>query len=269
MPQKISKPMYKEKELWGLILGGSSGLGWAAAQVLAKKGMSLCIYYRERRADAREAQARFQALSLETGVSILHYNVDATQKEQIARSLAELSERLPAEARFRLLLHSIAKGNLKAFLGQNNLTSTDFQLTAQNMAYSIVDWAQGLIALGRFAEDARILGLSSGGNQRAWSHYAAVSAAKTALEAIIRSMALEYAPLGIRANIVQAGMMNTRSFQLIPGSDDLAQFAKSRNPLGRMTKAEDVAKVIELLCRAESAWINGAIIPVDGGERLI
>jgi enoyl-[acyl-carrier protein] reductase I len=136
------------------------------------------------------------------------------------------------------------------------------------MAISLIDWVKIVFENKLFADDARVIGLSSEGNQKAWINYAAVSATKAALEAIIRSLALEYAPYGIRSNIVQAGITETASLNKIPGNELLKANAVYRNPFGRMTKTEDVANVIYLLCRDEASWINGAVIPVDGGERI-
>ena len=98
--------------------------------------------------------------------------------------------------------------------------------------------------------------------------YAAVSAAKVTLEAITRSIALEYAQFGIRANCIQAGVTNTASLRMIPASDDIKKHSLLRNPFDRLTLPEDVANVVYLLTKDEAEWINGTIIPVDGGEHI-
>ena len=54
----------------------------------------------------------------------------------------------------------------------------------------------------------------------------------------------------------------------IPGSDELKQHSLMRNPFKRLTTPEDVANVVYLLSKEEAAWINGSIIPVDGGEHI-
>ena len=95
-----------------------------------------------------------------------------------------------------------------------------------------------------------------------------MSAAKATLESIVRSMALEFAPVGLRVNCVQAGITETRSFQMIPKSDKLKEQAKKRNPFGRLTTPEDVADVVYLLILEEARWINGTVIKADGGESL-
>jgi NAD(P)-dependent dehydrogenase (short-subunit alcohol dehydrogenase family) len=102
----------------------------------------------------------------------------------------------------------------------------------------------------------------------AWKGYAAVAAAKVALESLSRSIALEFAPFGIRCNVIQAGITQTPALAAIPGSDHMKANAQLRNPFGRLTTPQDVANVIGLLASDEAAWINGEVIRVDGGEHI-
>jgi enoyl-[acyl-carrier protein] reductase III len=141
-------------------------------------------------------------------------------------------------------------------------------LTLQNMAISLYDWTKEIFKANLFAADARILAFTSEGSAKAWKHYGAVSAAKAALEAIMRNIALEFAPYGLRANCIQAGVTNTQSLQKIPGSAQLLEHAIKRNPFKRITTPADIANVVYLLCKDEAAWINGSVIPVDGGEHI-
>jgi len=133
---------------------------------------------------------------------------------------------------------------------------------------SLYEWAAAVLQRQLFTADARILSFTSDGSYRAVPNYAAVSAAKAALEAITRSMALEFAPYGVRANCIRAGITDTASLQRIPGSDVLLAYGKAHNPFQRLTTPADVANVVYLLCKNEAAWINGAIIPVDGGMHI-
>ena len=129
------------------------------------------------------------------------------------------------------------------------------------MGTSLLGWVQELHRRGLFAADARVVGLTSEGNEVAWKGYAAVAAAKVALESVSRAIAVEMAPYGIRSNIVQAGVTDTPALRLIPGSAHLKAAARRRNPFGRLTTPEDVARVIHLLCLPEAAWINGEVDP--------
>ena len=119
-----------------------------------------------------------------------------------------------------------------------------------------------------FADDVRVLSFTSEGNAKVWKNYGAISAAKVALEAITRNIAVEFAPYGIKANCIQAGVTDTSSLRMIPGSETIIAQTKKRNPFKRLTTAEDVANVVYLLCKDEASWINGSIIPVDGGEHI-
>ena len=148
------------------------------------------------------------------------------------------------------------------------LDQEDFERTIHAMGTSVLDWTRDVLERGLFAQDARIFGLTSEGNEVAWKGYAAVAAAKVALESVSRAIAVELAPYGIRCNIVQAGVTETPALAAIPGSAHLKAQARMRNPFGRLTTPEDVAGVIALLCRPEAGWINGEIIRVDGGEHI-
>ena len=255
---------------WALILGGSSGLGLASAKKLARYGFNICIVHRSPRSMMPIIDQEFSAIQKE-GVSFLSFNVDATN----ALKRGEVIELINTELRnkkgiIKVLLHSISKGNLKPMVGaQTTLQNDDFSLTINAMAISLYDWTKCLFTQNLFAEDTRIISFTSEGNSRAMKNYAAVSAAKVALEAITRNIAVEFARYGIRANCIQAGVTDTASFRLIPESDQIADFSIKRNPFKRLTKPEDVADVVYLLCKKEASWINGAIIPVDGGEHLI
>jgi len=148
------------------------------------------------------------------------------------------------------------------------LEDEDFARTIHAMGTSLATWTQDLLARGLFGSDARVLGLTSEGNEVAWRGYAAVAAAKVALESVTRAMAVELAPYGIRANVIQAGVADTPALRLIPGSARMKATARRRNPFGRLTTPEDVADVVYLLSTDEARWINGTIVRADGGEHV-
>jgi len=148
------------------------------------------------------------------------------------------------------------------------LDEDDMAHTIHAMGTSLYGWVRDLHERGLFAADARVFGLTSEGNALAWKGYAAVSAAKAALEALARSIAVEFAPHGIRCNVLQPGITETPALAAIPGSDHMKAQARMRNPLGRLTTPRDVANAIYLLSTDDAAWINGALIRVDGGEHV-
>ena len=253
---------------WALILGGSKGLGLATAQKLARNGFGLFIVHRDRRADLPEIHKSFETLRTK-GIPCITFNSDALNPDKRTAVLNGIKETLGETGKLCVVVHSIAKGNVKAMAGEKPLLShNDFLLTLDAMAISLYDWSRELIDMGLLAGDTRIISFTSEGSSKAIPFYGAVGAAKAALEAISRNMALEFAPLGIRVNCIQAGVTETESFAVIPGSEKIRAHAVKRNPSGRLTSPTDIANVVYLLTLEEAAWITGTIIKADGGESL-
>jgi NAD(P)-dependent dehydrogenase (short-subunit alcohol dehydrogenase family) len=301
---------------WGLILGGSSGFGLATAHKLSRHGLNLCIVHRDRRGAMKRIEPEFDEIR-SRGVSLITFNEDALNPERQAEILDGLAAALGDAGRVRILLHSIAFGNLKLigpeeaasrnarrrlaeeleveeaglmaaadelfdegadalagiasppeYAADAYLEDEDVARTVYAMGTSLLTWTQAIAVRGLFGDDARVLGMTSEGNTVAWKGYAAVAAAKVALESVSRSIAVEMAHRGIRSNIIQAGVTDTPALRMIPGNAHLKAQARSRNPFGRLTRPEDVANVIYLLTLPEAAWINGDIIRVDGGEHV-
>lgn len=261
--------VFKDRNYWAIILGGSSGLGLASAQKLASAGMNICIVHRNSRTELEKIALQFGKIPAQ-GVELVTFNLDLIKPETRHQVLQDLKARLGDKGKVRCLLHSVAKGNLKPMVDPDGreLEDTDLQLTLNYMGISLYDWTRAVYKTDLFAPDARVLSFTSEGARKAIHNYAAVAAAKATLEAITRSLALEYAPYGIRANCIQAGVTNTASLQLIPGSKELIEHSIQRNPFKRLTTPSDVANMVYLLCTDEAAWINGAVIPVDGGEHI-
>ncbi|HRI24147.1 MAG TPA: SDR family oxidoreductase [Ferruginibacter sp.] len=259
---------FEHTNYWALILGGSAGMGLATAKKLAQHGCNIIIVFRSARVDLPAIEKEFELLKA-SGISLLTFNEDAMNADKRAAMISHITEKLGQAGKIRALVHSIAKGNLKPMEGEGALLQNDdFHLTLDSMAISLYDWTRGLFEKKLFAADARIISFTSEGNKKAVKNYAAVSAAKAALEAISRNIALEFAPFGIRANCIQAGVTDTASFRKIPGHEAIKETALQRNPFKRITTPEDVANVAYLLCKDDAAWINGTVIIADGGENI-
>ena len=251
-----------------IILGGSSGFGLAAVEKLARHGMHIFVLYRETAAAERLLKKNLAGLAKDTAATISPYNVNALDNDARDAFIVQLTASIPKNS-VKLLLHSIARGNLKPLMADSShteLSIEDIQLTTYAMATSMLDWAKALLKAGLFHADGRIIGLTSEGADKYWEGYAAVSIAKSSLESLTTYMAVELSKYGLKTNLIQAGITATPSLMRIPDSERLIQTAIKRNPFGRMTQPNDVANVIYLLCTDEAGWINGTIIHVDGGE---
>ena len=274
-PQKVSakkKAQYKKstetevhsRDYWAIILGGSSGLGLATAKKLAQHGMNICLVHRDRKVMLPKLEIDIKEI-LSQDVKIMNFNKDILVKA----NRDEILSKLPKNS-VKLLLHSVAKGSLKPMSGSSDdvLSTEDIDITLHAMGSSWYEWTRALIDRELFAKNARNIAFTSEGSTKVWQGYGAVSAAKATLEALMRSMAVELAPLGITTNCIQAGTTETPSFTMIPNSDKLAKMAKKRNPFKRLTTPNDVANAVYLLSKDEANWINGTIIKVDGGESI-
>ncbi len=257
------------KNGWAVILGGSSGLGLATGKKLATHGMNICVVHRNLRNEMERVNQAFQEIR-ELGVEVISFNKDACREDHVGQVISEIQQRLGPQGKVRALVHSIARGNLKPLTGKvgERMSKSDLAQTIEAMGTSIYDWGSRLLDADLFADQARIIGFTSEGNTKVIENYGAVSASKSVLESICRQMAVEFAPFGIKVNCIQAGVTDTRSLRLIPGSEKLLEIAKRRNPGKRLTRPEDVANVVYLLCRKEANWINGTTLIVDGGEHL-
>jgi NAD(P)-dependent dehydrogenase (short-subunit alcohol dehydrogenase family) len=171
-----------------------------------------------------------------------------------------------------VLLHSLAFGTLKPFIRaklDEGVTQAQMEMTIDVMANSLVYWVQGLVARGLLKRGGRIFGLTSSGGHSVLPAYGAVSAAKAALESHIRQLAMELGPHGITANALMAGVTETPALRKIPGSGGMLQIARWKNPGGRLTTPEDVARALILLCEDGASWISGNVIGVDGAEDVV
>ncbi|MGB3592455.1 MAG: SDR family oxidoreductase [Nonlabens sp.] len=254
------------KHQQALIIGGSSGLGYASALKLARHGMNLCIVHRDPKMQLEAIENRFDAIR-KTGVSLRTFNLDATRTEKVDLAISKITDHL-GDKKINLFLHSISKGNLKPLTGGDPLTTADFVQTINSMGVNLYTWSHRLFEAGLFSQPARILSFTSEGNSRPMAGYAAVSAAKVTLEAITRNIALEWAPHGITANCIQAGVTKTSSLDRIPHASRLIDNIMERNPFHSLTTSQKVADVVFLLAQQEASWINGTVLKVDGGESL-
>jgi NAD(P)-dependent dehydrogenase (short-subunit alcohol dehydrogenase family) len=256
---------------WILILGVSTGFGAEAARAFAAAGYDVAGVHLDRRTAAADALAdEIRAL----GRAATFHNVNAADDDRRAATLAALRDQI-APGGLRVLLHSLAFGSLVPFVppvaeagaaAAKAATRKQLEMTLDVMGNSLVYWTQDLVAAGFFGGDARIFAMTSTGSHMALPNYGPVSAAKAALEAHVRQLAVELAPRGITANAILAGVTRTAALEKIPGSEKLIAKAVGRNPHGRLTTPADVAACLVELARPGTRWMTGNVIRVDGGE---
>ena len=268
--------MTDDRERWALILGASSGMGEATALALAAAGYRICgihLDFRAALAHVEEVKAGIVA----AGSEALYINMNAADDEKRAAALDALEERFAAARTagrhpyVRVVMHSLAFGSLVPFLADDPKAAVDrkkMEMTQDVMANSLVYWVQDLWRRGFLEDGSKIYAMTSEGSTRVVPSYGVVSSAKAALESHIRQLAMELARLGtgVTANAIRAGVTKTPALMKIPEHDMIIDSATRRNPTGRMTTPQDVARAIVALSVEGTDFISGEVIGVDGGE---
>ncbi len=261
-------------EKWAVILGASSGFGAAVSRELARQGFHIAGVHLDRKATLPNVEPIVHDIQ-QTGRKALFCNVNAADPVKRTEVLDQLQAALNAASprgHVAVFLHSLAFGTLRPYITQeakDALTKDQMEMTLDVMANSLVYWVQDLFYRKMIGQGSRVFAMTSSGGRRVWPNYGAVSAAKAALESHIRQLALELAPHGITANTIRAGVTDTPALRKIPGSDQMIEFAKLRNPHHRLTTPEDVAKAIATLSNSTTQWVTGNVIGVDGGEDIV
>ena len=258
---------------WALVLGASSGFGGAAAVEFARNGMNVFGVHLDRQATMPAVQAVIKEIK-HCGREAVFFNMNAADAIKRSETLDEIQERFAPNAgnTIKVLLHSLAFGTLKPFIGkkaEDVISQAQMEMTLDVMAHSLVYWVQGLVMRNLMKKGGRIFALTSSGGHSVLPSYGAVSAAKSALESHIRQLAMELGPLGITANAMMAGVTDTPALRKIPGAVKMLEVAEAKNPGGRLTTPEDVAQAMMLLCQMGGSWVSGNVIGVDGGEDIV
>ena len=235
-----------------LVTGGSRGIGRTIALRFASLGASrVAIGYMRGDRAAEETAEELRTLGAEP--LLVRGNVASARVAEDAAALGP----------FDVFIHSAATGVIRPALETDD-KHWDWTLSAN---------ARALLSLTRAAAPSMspgssIVGLSSLGSVRVLENYALVGASKAALEALVRYLAVELAPQGIRVNAVSAGVVETGALDYFPNREAMLEMGRS-NPVGRIVTPDDIAGCVTFLCSPEAEMIRGQTLVVDGGWSLL
>ncbi|MGQ9799849.1 MAG: SDR family oxidoreductase [Ignavibacterium sp.] len=264
------KNEYNQK-FWALILGASSGFGEATAIQLAKDGFNIIGVHLDRQVTMPNVERIIKEIR-SYDVEAEFFNANAADEVKRKEIISSVKNKLNGKPLIKVILHSLAFGTLKPFIPTSDeqaITKAQMEMTLDVMAHSLVYWVQDVVINGLLAPSSRIFAMTSSGGHTSIPYYGAVSAAKAALESHCRQLAVELGPTGAAVNAIMAGVTDTPALRKIPGNQEMIEIAVRKNPHGRLTQPEDVAKVISLLCKDGGEWISGSVIHADGGEDIV
>ena len=234
-----------------LITGGSRGIGKAIALRFARDGATrVAIGYMRSDAAAEETAAELRALGAEP--VLVRGNVTSDGVLEQVRELGPLD----------VFVHNAATGVIRPALETED-KHWDWTLNAN---------ARSVLALSRvivpaMPQGSSIVAISSLGSIRVLENYALVGTSKAALESLVRYLAVELGPSGIRVNAVSGGVVETGALDHFPNREEMLEMG-AKNPAGRIVTPDDIAGAVAFLCGPDAEMIRGQIIVVDGGFSL-
>ena len=236
-----------------LVTGATRGIGRAIARKLASAGCDVVVNYYNSHEQAEALCAEIR------GMGRRAWAVKASVG--IPESVDELFEELGKHCeRLDIIVSNAASGVLKPAM---EMTIKHWRWCLETNALALNLLTQRAVAM--MPAGGSIVALSSLGAARAMPGYGFIGASKAALESLVRTLAQELGPRGIRVNTVSAGVVDTDALSYFPNREELLENFARRTPLGPTLTPEDVAGAVYLLCLPESRMITGHTLIVDGG----
>ena len=233
--------------------GGSRGIGKAIALRFAERGAArVAIGYLRNDRAAEETAEELRSAGAEP--LLIRGNVSS------ARVLGEVTEP--------------ARGTSSSTARRPGSIRPALETEDKHWDWTMDANAKALLSLARAgraddAEGSSIVAISSLGSFRVLENYVLVGTSKAALEALVRYLAVELAPRGIRVNAVSAGVVETQALDHFPNREQMLAMATSGRRPGRMVEPADVADAVEFLCSPDAEMIRGQTLIVDGGYSLL
>jgi enoyl-[acyl-carrier protein] reductase III len=242
-----------------LITGGTRGIGKAIALRLARirprhMVLAYCLDHQAARSTVEEIKGM--------GVSVSVVVCDVSQ-ERLQREMFQ-----QVEEQWGRLDIFVANAARTAFESAVKLPTRSWKRTMELNAEAFLVGAQLAAAIMKKNGGGRIIALSSLGSRYFIPNYAALGAAKSAIENLARYFAFEMAPHGINVNVVCGGFIDTESMKMHPDYKGITHEIRARTPVGRLGTPEDLAGIVAFLCSPESDWIRGQTLVADGGFSL-
>jgi NAD(P)-dependent dehydrogenase (short-subunit alcohol dehydrogenase family) len=237
-----------------LVTGGGAGIGRAIAETFAREGAQVIIADRDGDA-ARETAG----LITKSNGAATAYQVDVTDTEQVKALMSAISERF---GKLDVLINNAGVGERSDF---RHMSDEAWERVWSVNLDGTVRCAREAFDLLKASGRGSIVNLSSVMATKHTRQMSVYSATKGAVSALSRSLAVEYAPYGIRVNTLCPGYVETALIGRYTANPMIAKGLLSQTPLRRFGQPQDIANAALFLASDEAAYVTGASLHVDGG----
>jgi NAD(P)-dependent dehydrogenase (short-subunit alcohol dehydrogenase family) len=237
-----------------VVTGAGGGLGRAISEAVAREGAAVAMVGRTREPleeAARESRAY--------GVEVLVAPADVSDPAAVEATLADASDRLGG---LDGLVTAAAIDCAWAPTGEMDLAEWD-RTVAVNLSGAFYCCRFALPSLAS-AERSAIVNITSVAATRAWPEDVAYNASKAGVEMLTKTIAVEYAAQGVRANCLAPGVIDAGMTGDLPTRDERERLRRL-HPAGRFGRADEVAEAAVWLLSDASSFTTGATLTVDGG----
>ncbi|MEV0634225.1 SDR family oxidoreductase [Streptomyces sp. NPDC050619] len=245
-----------------VVTGGGSGIGRAIARRLVNDGATVTIC--GRRADILEATAAELNSACSGPGRVLAIAVDVTDERAMGEAVARAAEagngvtgavaNAGGSGQMRLL-HEISAADIASVLNLNVVGT-----------FNLLKFTVPLMIERR---GGSFVGISSGAAAQTSRYFGAYTAAKAAVDVLLRNAADEYGGRLVRFNSVRPGFtMSEKMASLVPADDPVRESYVVNTPLPGVGEMTDVANLVRFLLGPEARWITGEAIAVDGGNNM-
>jgi len=240
-----------------LVTGASRGIGAACARMLAAHGAAVAVNY----FSSKDAADKVVADITAAGGKAAAIRADVRDAAQVAKMAAATEKALgPVDI---LVLNA---GPSVPWKGITELTQEEFETKVLDEMRSFFLPAKAIMTSMIPRKTGSIIGISSGLSRYPSYGFTAHTTSKSAVDGLMKALALELGPFGIRVNTVAPGLTRTDATAHMP--QDQVEMIAGMTPMRRVGEAEDVAGLVTALAGDECGFVSGAYIPVSGGIQM-